>query len=160
MARAKRKPSGQGPAGRIIDAGQVTFAGAGELTAGNKWRSLRETLEYVFGEYLKLADTLPKPIGGIIADCARRGLRKGQGKGRSFLSTEDKLARERAMKEAPALYAKYFAEAKATGAHRHPRRWAREKAAEAVRQRMIELGVAKPPAVTTIMKKLHSRSPT
>jgi hypothetical protein len=157
MARAKRKPSGQGPAGRVIDAGQVTVVGAGGMTAGTKWRSLRETLEYVFGEFAKLALTLPKPLGGVILDCARRGLRKGQGKGRSFLSTEDKLARESALKEFPELRRRYLAEAKASGTHLHPREWASIKAAEDVQRLMRESGMRSPWSISAIRKKWKSR---
>jgi hypothetical protein len=157
MARAKRKPSGQGPTGRIIDAGQINFVGAGDLTAGTKWRSLRETLQYVFEEFAKLAPTLPKPLGGVILDCARRGLRKGQGKGRSFLSTEDKLARESALKEFPELRRRYFAEAKASGTHLHPREWASVKAAEDVQRLMRESGMRSPWSISAIRKKWKSR---
>jgi hypothetical protein len=157
MARPKRKPSGQGPAGRVIDAGQVTVVGAGGMTAGTKWRSLRETLEYVFGEFAKLALTLPKPLGGVILDCARRGLRKGQGKGRSFLSTEDKLARESALKEFPELRRRYLAEAKASGTHLHPREWASIKAAEDVQRLMRESGMRSPWSISAIRKKWKSR---
>ena len=55
------------------------------------------------------------------------------------------------MKEAPQLFSRYLAEAK--GRRRNPHSWAREEAAKAVQKRMRELGVANPPAVTTIMKK-------
>jgi hypothetical protein len=122
-----------------------------------KWRSLRETLQYVFEEFAKLAPTLPKPLGGVILDCARRGLRKGQGKGRSFLSTEDKLARESALKEFPELRRRYFAEAKASGTHLHPREWASVKAAEDVQRLMRESGMRSPWSISAIRKKWKSR---
>lgn len=145
------------PKGRVIDAGQVAFAGSSALTADTEHRRLRETLEYALGEYLKLADTLPKPIGWIIADCARRGLRLGQGRGRSFLSTEDRLARDSALKEFPELRRKYLAEAKASGAHRHPREWASGKAAEEVQRLMRESGMRSPWSISAIRKKWKLR---
>jgi hypothetical protein len=141
----------RGPKGRVIDAGQVTFAGTGDLTvADTKRRSLLETLQYLVDEFTKTAPTLPQPGGGIILDAARRGLRKGQGRSGAALSHTEKLARATAMKEAPALLKRFRAEARAVGQH-NPLRWAREETAKVLRQRMTELG-AKPPHVKTIMK--------
>jgi hypothetical protein len=84
-------------------------------------------------------------------------LRKGQGKGRSFLSTEDKLARESALKEFPELRRRYFAEAKASGTHLHPREWASVKAAEDVQRLMRESGMRSPWSISAIRKKWKSR---
>jgi hypothetical protein len=126
------------------------------MAAGPKRRGRIETRQRAAEEFLKLLPILPLPphVAATVADCVRAGIRPGQGRGRGSLSDKDELARAAAMAEAPAFHRRYLAEAKASGAHRNPRSWAREKTAEDVRRRMIELGVRSPPAIATLVKRM------
>ena len=130
----------------------------GGLSTDTEHRDAIDTRQIAVEEFTALVDnaagnavTVTGTTAEIIRASAKAGMRRGLGRGGARLSHADKLARKAAMKEAPALFAKHFAEAKATGAHQNPRSWAREQTAEELRQVMEDLG-AKPPAVETIMK--------
>jgi hypothetical protein len=142
MAGAKRKPE-------RLDAA-VVFAGGSTMMVDSKRRNRIETrlraVEQFVDQYL---DILPKPMGAIVADCARAGIRPGQGQSGTFLSQTDKHARETALKEVPELLRQYRAQARAEG---RPRSWARLEVAQAVHQRMHELGVKNPPSVESLLK--------
>jgi hypothetical protein len=143
------------PAPRIhvIGPGEVSLAIGIAMTVDTKHQGRVETRQRTVEEYIaNWADLLPPPMGAILASCARAGVRPGQGKGRAFLPQANKLARETVLKEAPEIFQQHFAEAKASGAHRSPRKWARERTAEVLHQRMRELGVKTPPAIATILK--------
>ncbi len=144
------------PAGPMIDAGRIELAGSGIVAPVDTGQQGRiETRQRSVEEYIaelatgSLDSILPPPMGAIIADCARAGVRHGVGRGGIRLSQADKLIRETVMREAPALREKYRAEAKAA---RKTRGWARVQTAEALRQRMLELGATRLPAPETIMK--------
>ncbi len=112
------------------------------------WIKLRQRMVELFKK--KYADNLPQPMGAIVADCARAGIRPGQGKGPGFLSEKEQHARETAFKEGHELLPQYRARAKAEG---RPKGWASEQVAAKVRQRMCDLGVENPPSVATIRKR-------
>jgi hypothetical protein len=135
----------------MIDAGAITMAISTDMTADTDHRNRRETRQRAVEEFEQLVmPDLPQPMATIVADCARAGLRSGQGKGRAFLPQADKDAREIALKEAAEWLPEYRERAKAEG---RPRSWARQQAAEFARQRMQQLGVANPPSIKTLLKR-------
>ena len=142
----------------IVGAGEITCAAGSSARINSNRRGRIETRQCAVEEFLKIVDTLPQPMGAIVAECARAGIRRGQGRSGAPKSLAEKTACETAMGEAPQFFRQYLAEAKASGTHLHPHRWAKEKTAEAVRRRMIELGARKPPAVATIKKRMKLRS--
>jgi hypothetical protein len=136
-------------AGRMIDAGQAILAGSTTLATNARRQGRVKTRERAVDGFEKhFVDMLPVPMGQIVADCARAGIRRG-GRSGAILSHAEELARATAMKEAPELVKRFRAEARAIG-RRNPRRWAREETAKVLQQRITELG-GKPPAVKTIM---------
>jgi hypothetical protein len=155
---------GPAPAGRriVVNAGEISFAGSSSMRVDSKRRKRLQMRQLNVEEFAKLvaaaiargdaAVSVPLDLAKAIATCAANGVRLHQGRSGAFKSQADEHARETAMKEAPQIKARYLAEARATG-RRNPLSWAREKAAKDLQQRMRELGMATPPAVTTIMKR-------
>ena len=134
------------------------FAGTGTLTADTLHRNRKETRQRALEEFAELhaisgdaAASMPAPLRAVILSCAYDGFRIGQGAGRPPLTAAAIQARDNAMRQMPALLARYRAEAEAEG---RPRRssWAKRKAAEALQQLMQDFGDEHPPAVDTIMK--------
>ena len=156
------------PIGRriVVAAGEISLAGSGGMRVGSKRRKRLQMRQLHVEEFAKLvADAeargddavrppLPLPLAKAIVACAVNGVRPHQGRSGAFKSQADEDARETAVREARerGLCRQYLADANATGTQRNPRSWARQKTAEDVRQRMIELGVRSPPDVATIMK--------
>ena len=97
---------------------------------------------------------VPLGLAMVTTGCARNGVRPHQGRSGAVQSRKAESARETVIKEARelGLLHRHRAEAKAMG-RRNPLNWAHKETAEWARRRMQELGVANPPAATTIMKK-------
>lgn len=158
MVKARKSP----PHGRLINAGQITLASGSDLLVDAKHRNRRETRQVTVEAYAQLRVeaaargvevVLPEPMASIILACAQAGALSGQGKSRPFKPLAERDAIEAALQEAPEIYERYLAQAKASGRFRNPRAWARQKAAADVRRRMLELGVTAPPSAASIMKR-------
>jgi uncharacterized protein YoaH (UPF0181 family) len=172
MKRAK-PPKAPAPSGKLIDAGHIVLAGDPErrekdekkkargLIADAKHRNRRETQQVTVEAFEQLlanaaargVEVLPPPMDRIVLTLARAGLRQAQGRGPRFRSLAERNAIQAALQEGPGFYARYLAQAKASGRFRNPRAWARQKAAEEVRRLMTEVGVSKPPSIQSIAKK-------
>jgi hypothetical protein len=159
MAKRSKAPAQRG---RLIDIGQIQLSAAGGLIADARHRGRIETRQRAFEEFVERHVTsLPHPLGVIIADCARDGVRVGQGRGRGFRPAAEQAAMEIVRAEAPSIYARHLAIAKESGRHRNWRAWARQKAAEDIRRRLFELRVMNPPSAASITKwKMRFKSPT
>ena len=118
----------------------IRFDGAGTLTTDTEHWDRRETRQRAVEWLEKVGPDVALPLSTwtVILSCARAGIGRGQGKGRPRLPQTVKLAREIAWKEAPELLRQYGA---------------RAETAEAMRQRMRDLGDDNPPSVETILKR-------
>ena len=135
----------------------VRFAGAGGQSVDVERRNRRKTAVQVQRETAEIMDKNP-PTGGVTVTAAMLRVLHAcavdstqRGKGGRFLSVEDDQARAGALREAPDLFKDSYARAKAAGV-RNPRRRARERTAELLYARVIELG-GNPPSIETIRKK-------
>jgi hypothetical protein len=156
------------PVGRriVVGAGEISFAGRSDMRVDSKHRKRLQMRQLNVEEFARLVAAaaargwtntvvVPLSLAKAIVTCAENGVRPHQGRGGTFRSQADETADETAMREAGPLARQYLAEAKATGEHRNPRNWAREKAAQVVRQKMYELGMTAPPSVSTIMRRKY-----
>ena len=147
MARRKK-------IGRMLDAGRISLAPTSGAIAGTQHRGRLETRQRAVAEFEHLIAAnemlLPQPLAAIVADAARAGVRRGQGRSGAVLAPPRRSARETALAEAPRLRQLYRAQAYDEGRERS---WAGRMTAEAVRRRMIELGDPNPPSVASLLKR-------
>ena len=64
--------------GIVVNAGEISCVANSGARISPQRRGRIETRQCALEEFLKIVDTLPQPMGAIIADCARAGIRLGQ----------------------------------------------------------------------------------
>jgi len=148
-----KRPKKPGQGGKLIDIGKVELTAGGGMAADARHRNRAQTRQAAVEEFVgRHADNLPYPVGILVAECARAGVRKGQGAGHPSRPISEQAAINIARVAAPKLYAQYLTAARASGRHRSPRAWARHQAAAAIRDQLVKARVKNPPSIATIMK--------